>query len=205
MKYLIFDFDGVLADTFEANLQARINLGRVKTRAAALERIHSYFDNKPTHTRNHSLSEAELADFRKRIVEMGTEIGRLGFPMFQEFIDEIKKITDKKVAIVSTGSIVYVKDKALASGLNPTHILTYEDHHSKEEKIEQICKGWGISVKDVYYFTDSKADVYELENFLDRRKIIGASWGFCGYEKLKELLPENQILREFSDIHKIIK
>ena len=204
MKYLIFDFDGVIADTLKANLQARINLGRVKTMEEAILQMNLYFDNKPLHTKNHTLSKDDLAKLTDRIISMGKEIHRLGFNLFEDFVKEIKQIADKKLAIVSTGTQVYVKDKAMSSGLNPTHILTYEDHHSKEKKIEKICKDWGVGINDVYYFTDSKADVYELENFLDREKIIGVSWGYCGYDKLRELLPEKQILREFDGIHKII-
>ncbi len=203
MKYLIFDFDGVLADTLHVNLQSRINLGRVQTMEEALTQLNKYFDNKPAHTRNHSLSQSELKNMGELVIQMGKEVDRLGFNLFDGFITEIKKIADTKIAIVSTGTLVYVKDKAESSGLHPTHILTFEDHHSKEEKIEKICKDWGIDVTDSYYFTDSKADVYELENFLARGKIIGVSWGFCGYDKLRELLPENQILKNFEDIHKI--
>lgn len=44
--------------------------------------------------------------------------------------------------------------------------------------------------------------MYELENFLDKKKIIGCSWGYHGLEKLKEVLPEKQILKNFTDIHR---
>ena len=166
--------------------------------------MNHYFDNKPVHTRNHKLTEVELEKLAERIMAMGQEIARLEFNLFENFVREIKNIADKKLAIVSTGSLVYIKHKVLSSGLNPTHILTFEDHHSKEEKIEKICKDWKVNEKDVYYFTDSKADVYELENFLDRKKIIGVGWGYCGYDKLRELLPEKQILKTFGQIHEAI-
>ncbi|MDO8482215.1 MAG: hypothetical protein Q7S86_00135 [bacterium] len=204
MKYLIFDFDGVLADTLAVNLQARINIGYVRTMEESIAKMHGYFDNRPNHTRDHTLSETELRQVGERITQMGEEIHKLGFNLFDGFFDEIKLITDKKVALVSTGT-VYVKAKPLPEGFNPTHVLGYEDHHSKEEKIEHICKDWGVSVKEIYYFTDSKADVYELENFLDREKIIGVAWGYCGYDKLSQLLPENQILKKFADIRRIFK
>ena len=40
---------------------------------------------------------------------------------------------------------------------------------------------------------------------MDPGKIIGCAWGYQGYDKLLEVLPANQILREFSDIHNVIK
>lgn len=203
MKYLIFDFDGVLADTHQVFLQSKITLGRVKNMEESVAHFHAYFDNKPKHTRDHAMSKEELEAFRVRVMENGVEIAKLGFDLFEGFIDEIKLISDKKLAVVSTGSPIYIIERVMATGLQPTHVLTFADHHSKEEKIETICKDWGVSVKDVYYITDSRADVFELENLLDRKKIIGASWGFCGYEKLRDILPEEQVMKEFSDIHKV--
>ncbi len=57
-------------------------------------------------------------------------------------------------------------------------------------------------MKDVYYFTDTKADVYELESTLGKNKIIGCAWGFSGLDGLRDVLPEKQILRDFKDIHR---
>lgn len=189
----------------QSNLHTRINLGFVKNMDEAVLQMNRYFDNKPKHTRDQTLSQEEHKKFGVWIASFGNEVARLGFRMFDGFIEEIKKIPNKKIAVVSTGAGSYVLAPSLASGLNPTHVLTYENHHSKEEKIEMVCRDWGVSVKDVYYFTDSKADVYELENLLDRGKIIGCSWGYCGYDKLRELLPENQILKDFKDVHGALK
>jgi phosphoserine phosphatase len=50
--------------------------------------------------------------------------------------------------------------------------LAFEDHHSKEEKIEQICRDRGVDVSEVYYFTDTKADVYELQDMIAKNKLI---------------------------------
>lgn len=67
---------------------------------------------------------------------------------------------------MSSGSEEYVQPALIRSGLEPTHVLCFEDHHSKEEKIELICKDRGVNIQDVYYITDSLADVYELKDFL---------------------------------------
>lgn len=201
MKYLIFDFDGVIADTLKSSLEARVNIGLVKTMKEAIEQSNNYFDNKPSHTRDSKFSKSDSIKSNKFVQGLGEEIAKSSFPMFLGFIEEIKKIIDKKVAIVSSGADKYVLVPSRNSGLDPTHILTFDYHHSKEEKIEKICIDWGVSVKDIYYFTDSRADVYELQDFLGKGKIIGVSWGYCGYEKLRELLPEKQVLKNFADIH----
>ena len=90
------------------------------------------------------------------------------------------------------------------TNINPTHILAFEDHHSKEDKIETICTDWGVTPNDVYYFTDSLADAYELQDFISPEKLIGVAWGFCGREVLlKELKPE-YILDTSYDIHRVL-
>jgi leucyl-tRNA synthetase len=43
--------------------------------------------------------------------------------------------------------------------------------------------------------------VFELENSVGREHIIGCAWGWHGYDKLREVLPEKNILREFKDIN----
>ncbi|MBP7885472.1 hypothetical protein KAZ93_04985 [Patescibacteria group bacterium] len=60
--------------------------------------------------------------------------------MFDAFIDEIKKLKNVHIAIVTSNSIDIVNHKRDALVFTPTHILGIEDHHSKEEKIEQICR-----------------------------------------------------------------
>ncbi len=202
-KYLIFDFDGVVGDTFEASLRARVTSGYAKDRDDALAQMEEYFDKKPYHAKGHTMTDEMVAWNQRFTAEYGAQMNAEGFDLFAEFIAEIKKIKNTKIAIVSSGSKLYIENKIAVSGLDATHVLTFEDHHSKEEKIASICKAWEISEQDAFYFTDTKADVYELEEFLDRRNIIGCAWGYHGFEKLKEVLPENQILKNYTDIHNV--
>ncbi len=202
-KYLIFDFDGVIGDTFEACVASQMTMDGDKSREEVIESMTKYFSNKPNHVKGHSLTEAEVAaklDWTRRF---GEAMAKINYPLFSDFNKELQRIPNTKIAIISAGSSLYIKNRIQETGLNPTHVLTYEDHHSKEEKIEQVCKEWGISMQDVYYFTDSKADVYELENCMDRKKIIGCAWGYCGYDLLKELLPDEQILKVPQDVHRL--
>lgn len=203
--YLIFDFDGVLADTYASHIQARFNIGSAKDIEDSKTLTSLYFDNKHDHGRDRPQSLEERKRSQEWILLFGKELKRLGFKMFDHFIKEVKKIPHTQIAIVSSGAREYVKERSLACGLNPTHVLTFEDHHSKEEKIELIANDWNVSVKDIYYITDSKADVYELVGFLDPKKILGVAWGYCGEKKLLEVLPENQILKAPEDIHKMLE
>ena len=199
-KYFIFDFDGVLGDTWQAAITARVRMGH-KEKDVVAEML-KYFNKKPHHTRDSVRTQEQIDEDLSWTGKFGEEMIKEKFALFNGFIAEIKKYKKAKYAVVSSGSNIYVKPSLKKSGLKFDHILTFEDHHSKEEKIEQICKDWGVDVKDVYYFTDTKADVYELENFLDRDKLIGCAWGFSGLEMLKEVLPEKQILKDFKDLRR---
>jgi hypothetical protein len=83
------------------------------------------------------------------------------------------------------------------------HIYGCETSLSKEHKVEMVCKNWKIELTKCKYFTDSKTDVIELLDILQLNQIIGCAWGWQGEKKLKEILPQDQILIEFADIKKV--
>jgi len=203
MKYLIFDFDGVLGDTYELNLESRIRMGDAKDRADSIRQMQEYFSAKPHHVRGDHFTSEHKKNHDDWSHRYAVEASKIKYEMFNIFIREIKKIKNAKIAVVSAGFDLYSKGPLEKSGLMYTHFLAGNHDHSKENKIEQVCKDWGVDVKDVYYFTDTQADIYELENLLDRKKIIGCAWGYQGEQKLQEVLPDNQILKSFGDIHEL--
>jgi phosphoserine phosphatase len=198
-KYLIFDFDGVLGNTFESRNKV-IQEMENKSRDEVILSGDQYF-TKSNHTRDSNLSVDTLNEMQIWTKTFGKLLNKTGFPLFTDFIKEILKIENTKLAIVSSGSSIYIKPKIKETGLDFTHVMSFEDHHSKEEKVEQICKDWNISVKDIYFFTDSISDVVELENLIDRNKIYGCSWGYQGYDKLATVLGKKHIFKDYSDIH----
>lgn len=202
-KYLIFDFDGVLADTFNETIHAHSIIHGINL-AEAQKKMMKYFSNLPHHTRASVRTKEEIAEDFDFSQKFGQLILDSKFKLFAGFIREIQKYKNAKIAVVSSGSRKYVVPAIKKSGLKTSHILAFEDHHSKEEKIEKVCKDWGIDIGEAYYFTDTKADVYELQNMLAPGKLIGCAWGFQGLEGLKEVLPERQILKDFKDLHRIL-
>ena len=204
-KYLIFDFDGVIGDTFEAAAQSRLAMGADENLTVARREVIEYASKKPIHTRDHTLTPEQLEQQHEWTKRFGTAMSKQNIRLFNEFVTEIIKIQNAKIAIVSSGSALYVEPGIKKSKLKPTHIFSYETHHSKEEKIEKICKDWGVALTDVYYFTDSKADVFELKDFIAKEKIIGCAWGYLGQKELETVLPKNQILENYSDIHALFE
>ncbi len=201
-KYLIFDFDGVLGDTWEALVQSTNLDSKHPSLEYTTQSLIEHFET-PKFARSREVSEEELSKEIAWHKDFSLLINKIGFKLFDGFVSEIKKLQNTKLAVVSSGSQYIVKPALTNSGLDFTHILCFEDHQSKEEKIERICKDWGVEVKEIYYFTDTKADVLELERSLDKTKIVGCSWDFHGYDRLNEVLPGQQILKEFGNIQGI--
>jgi HAD superfamily hydrolase (TIGR01549 family) len=202
MKYFIFDFDGVLADSWDLTVrwnQDRANLSRVDTE----QRLHEYF-LKPKHPKQTPYTEQEKAEQQELLYSIPNHYGSNVFPLFQGFIDELNELKDTKMAVVSSGPSSAVVATLATTTLQFTHILCFDDHHSKEEKIARICKDWSVDPSEIYYFTDTLADYHELKNYLNPTKIIGCSWGFHGYRTLAMEIPTRQILRQFNDIQNII-
>jgi phosphoglycolate phosphatase-like HAD superfamily hydrolase len=201
MQHLIFDFDGVIGNTYnaweEAQKQLLIKAGDL---TEPFVDLNTHAIRRPVYARNHTLTDYEMLLLSNKLIAGGKKVYELGFELFDDFVNAIKKIDNCKIAIVSSGSQIYVLPALAKSGLKLSHILAYEDHHSKEEKIEIVCRDWGINVDDVYYFTDTLADVFELQNMINPNKLIGVSWGYCTTEQLlTELAPEN-ILKSPTDL-----
>ena len=202
-NYLIFDFDGVIGDTKKASAQATAIVNGMSYEDALADNMQ-YASHKPNHTRSHSLSEEEMKNLYDWTVAFGTFMKESHFPLFTDFVKEIEDINSKHKAVVSSGSQLYVIPSVAQTNINPTHILAFENHHSKEEKIETICRDWGVSIQDVFYFTDTLADVYELKDCIAKDKLIGVSWGYCGKDLLLKELEDKNILNVPSDIKQIL-
>ena len=198
-KYFIFDSDGVLWDTFEDVIQAKIAMWEEENNAR--NSTIQYASKKPHHSKNHTLSHEQIKEYDDWMFQFGEIMATKNIKLFEEFIKNIQKIDPAKIAIVSSGSNKLINKYIWNMWLNFTHVLCHEDHHSKEEKIDLVCKDWWINYKDVYYFTDTLADYYELKDFLDSNKIIWCAWWYLWAEKLETEIKKSNILYHFDDIN----
>ena len=205
MKNLIFDFDGVLANSFAAIAYAEEKLYKLSSSTEAENRLHEFFqtnpDDVPTYGTTNTSDQEQLTEAK----HFTQYINDYGFDLFPNVIAEIKAITDARLAIVSTNMLSLITEHVTPTGLNFSHILGYEESESKIQKITQVCRDWNISLDDAYYLTDTLRDVYELRNLLPEDKLIGVAWGFCGAEVLAEELKPEYILQKPADIHTLFR
>jgi len=200
--HLIFDFDGVIGDTYHQVAAANKVLVGHSDIQTSYKWIANYYSKKTQHGKDKT--KEEIAIWIEFFVKTGEMLLASNFNLFEDFVVEIAKIKNAKLAVVSSGTKNYINPALAKTKLDFTHVLGFEEHHSKEQKIAQICQDWGVDKNQVYYFTDTKTDVWELENYLDFKKIIGCSWGYQGYDLLLEVLPQDQILQKPTDLHTVL-
>lgn len=204
MKHLIFDFDGVLGDSKQAIAETHVEIRDVPDMTAAFEMIERFFTSKAPLGKEIS-DPVALARKKEWISRFSPVLLRRGIPFFDGFIHEIGKLVGQvRLAVVTSGSRVYIDPFVAQIPLLFDQVLCFEDSLSKEVKISTICRNWQVSEKDVYYFTDSNADVHELEHQLTRTKLAGCTWGYVGAKWLEKVLPTDQILYKFSDLHQYL-
>ncbi|MCA9364628.1 MAG: HAD family hydrolase [Candidatus Moranbacteria bacterium] len=202
MKNIIFDFDGVLGDSYDACHYASCILDNL-TPEDCHRSLQRYFST-PHFSRSRTFTPEYLSERQEWMREFEKHQIEKGFSLFDGFINEVSTISDARFSIVTSGSKGYITPLLKPVSLSFSHILDFFDHHSKETKVEMICQDWRICPKEVYYVTDTQSDVLELREIMDPAKIIGCAWGYQGYDALQEVLPSRQIMQDFSDVHMMI-
>ncbi len=203
-KYLIFDFDGVILDSWSATLEAHYRLQTELTKAQIKDKLLNDRLVKPRYTSDKKYTPEqlkELMEFRKREYDIKAEVG---LKLFRGFVNELKKLKNVKMAIVSTAYQPVLEQFAGEAGLNFDFIDGFSENFSKVKSIKRIAEDWGTDLNELYFFTDTIRDIIEVKNILNPNRIIGCGWGFHGYQRLKEVLPEEQILQNFKDVHKVL-
>lgn len=204
--YLIFDFDGVIADSIDS-IAFALKSGWLQFRflpVIIIKKLIINAVNKPIHSTKQVVSLNKKINILKdyqHIAKILVTQGRT--KVFDGFIYQLHKIMKTKnckLAIVSSGSEIYINSVLKNIDLPFEYIYGVETSLSKENKVRLVCQNWKINLDQCVYFTDSKTDVIELNQILKLEQIIGCAWGFQGYKKLKQILPENQILKEFTDV-----
>jgi phosphoglycolate phosphatase-like HAD superfamily hydrolase len=210
VHYLIFDFDGVIADSLDSVAFA-LKRGWPPLKffpTKFIKKVIVKFVDKPVHARNQQLTEKKESKLIKDYQHIAKVlVAQNRTRVFEGLVDELRlllKSKNCKLAIVSSGSESYINSVMHHVDLPFDYIYGVETSLSKEAKVEKVCRNWNVDTSQCKYFTDSKTDVIELINIIELSQIVGCSWGWQGYKKLKQILPENQILKEFVDIRKVV-
>ncbi|MBR9702094.1 HAD family hydrolase [Candidatus Pacearchaeota archaeon] len=194
MKAIVFDFDGVIADTYD------FNMGLVK------EVGHNVSDEdfKAHHDCN-CLEKPKIAftgesynNFLKKYLERITRVKSF-FTL--ENIQAIKKISS--LYIISS-----TKEQSIKKFLDYNNlsyfdaILGYDFHKSKVEKFKYLLKKYNLKPDEVVFVTDTLGDILEANKV--NVKTIAVDYGFHDLNRLKRGSPF-EIVSNFDELLKVIK
>jgi HAD superfamily hydrolase (TIGR01549 family) len=203
MNHIIFDFDGVMARSLEDDTKALIMLNTfpdLTPEQINEQTIESY--QKIKYAKLMTLGKNEIDQKIAWCKEYAKCVLSYENVIYWEFVEAVKEIKNAKLAIVTSGSMDFIKVFVARFGIEFDQILTIEDGLSKQDKVEKVCKKWNIDVKNSFYITDTVSDVLELREIMNPSRIYGCAWGWSGLERLRQVLPDNQIFVEFEDVLK---
>jgi phosphoglycolate phosphatase-like HAD superfamily hydrolase len=206
-KYnLIFDFDGVLADTLIPISKA---YKEIFDSPKSIEEIQqeifiNYTKNSLTANIHAENDPKKIKEEKEWIQNINAKLTEIGFEMFATVFDEMKNIPEARFAIVSSSTEKMIRSNIINRGIKFDLILGCDTSLSKQEKVQMVLDKWEIPAEESYYITDTISDVIELRDMMGIDRIIGCSWGWHGFELLRTVLPIEQIMDEPFEIHRII-
>jgi len=205
-KYVIFDFDGTLADTEEANfviyqkLAEKYNLrnitmdelGRLKKMHA--KEVIAYIELKKRYL-------PFLLKKGKNLLTQDIKNISLCKPDIFHIIGNLKKM-GIKTAIITTNSKTNVKLFLEAHDVDIFDIIVSAGMFGKESKMKKIVKKAKINIDEFLYVGDEIRDITAARNA--KMDIASVGWGYNTVESLKKHEPDYLIFEpsELIDICK---
>ena len=191
MNY-IFDFDGVLADTFEPYvefIQANFFLSREMSINLIMK--HTLRNDKP------KMFERMLEKFNMEKLEkfLATKPGIL----FKDRLDQILELQGSK-CILSRNYTEFVKDimHDYTNIFEP--ILGFNDAENKTLGFALLRDRYSIDLQDSIFVTDTVGDILEAKQFFPENRIFAVDWGFNTPEQLSEVIIKSQIISNIRQI-----
>jgi phosphoglycolate phosphatase len=184
LKAIIFDFDGVIADTFDLS----IGINREVNRFISKKNFRDHHDGNIFEQSVIKFSEEQTEYWLKRYHELAEE--RHFFPLKRQ----IKMFSSKnKLFIISSSAERSIK-KYLKLGHADGYfkkILGRDTHRSKIEKFKMIFKKYKIKPSECVFVTDTLGDLREAKKV--GVPTIAVTWGYHGKTRLKRGKPDAMI------------
>lgn len=176
-RILVFDFDGVIIDSFETcwNImrEAEPNLTVEEYRARFEGNINASIANK---------TSVRQTDFFTKYEAIITDL-----PAFPGMVEVIKTLSTHYLLFIvssTTTALItkYLEHYSLLEYF--TKVLGNDVSESKEKKLRSILKTHKVSPKDVLFITDTLGDLKEVHAV--SIKGLAVTWGFNSEETLKK-------------------
>lgn len=175
-KVVIFDFDGVIADTFSFCYKIRNEFSPLTQ-----DEYRKWFEGNI----NDVLKIKPHPNFFDSYTPQ-----LLNCPPKEEVVETIKKLAKHKVLVIVSSTITssikpYLDNFGLTDYFK--EILGNEIESSKIKKLQMVLGKYSISPSDTVYITDTLGDIKEAEKC--GIKSIAVSWGYHPIETLERGKP----------------
>ena len=200
MKLILFDFDGVLANTTEISykIHAEKNKGLTKERWQEFA-FGNFWENynKAVKEGKHIPADDNYYDSYKKALDTLNI-----HDVLHESILSLAK--DYKLAIISSSNSSYINDFLEKEGILKyfSDVFGVDTHTSKILKIKNILQKYDLKPKDAVFITDTLGDIKEANEC--KVKSIGVTWGLHEREILEREKPF-KIIGNPADLVKTIK
>lgn len=191
MDIIIFDYDGVIADSLDYvvsvynKLSPKYGLEKLKNKEEFTELFNgNFFDG---------LKEAGIKDEVSKpfLSEMADELANNveNTPVFNGMKDALKELSEKYRLIIITSNLKRVIESALEKNdiKEIEEVVGAREGKSKVKKIEKVKKENPES--KIYYVGDTTGDVYEGREA--GATTVAVSWGFHKRQKLESSEPDH--------------
>ena len=205
-KYIIFDFDGTLADTEEANFV-------IYQKLAEKYNLRSITMDELGHLKKmHAREVMAYIELKKRYLPFLLKKGkslltqdikniRLCKPDIFHTIGKLKEM-GIKTAIITTNSKTNVKLFLEAHNADVFDLIVSATMFGKESKMKRIVKKKKLSLGEFLYVGDEIRDIIAAKNA--GMDIVSVGWGYNTVESLKKYGPDYLIF-EPSELIEICK
>lgn len=186
-KFVLFDFDGVIADSWSvAYTTARTvfpGLGEEKYRKMFEGNVYEAHDAMVSDEKPERGTDEDWFDIYTPMFEKEARL-------FDGMKEVIETLSHDYILIIVSSTIT----SPIQGFLEKHHIGRYfsevmgaDVHTSKHEKIKMIFKKYDVFAEDCVFITDTLGDMREARKA--EVGSIGVSWGFHGKDALKEAEP----------------
>lgn len=195
MKTFVFDFDGVIVDTFEP-----YSMFLSKFMKISPQKARNYVHEHSKNNSKQSLIKMVVKNFYMGRFEK--YLLRQEDLIIPDVLENIKKLPGNKYIISRNHSRIC--NDLLGSDVNVfNHIYGYNDTKNKVEAFKQIILQDGVLKSDIIFVSDTVGDYKEVATFLDSHQIWLDVWGFNSKEDILSFDNTIQILETPSDITKL--
>lgn len=182
---LLFDFDGVIVDSYDATYK----IMRHEDPGLTSDNYKQWFNGNVAKTVRSKISAAAVKDFFKRYLKQAASL-----PLVPGMLELIKQqAKEKQLFIVSSTDTRSIRAFLDETGLGKyfTEVCGYESGVTKTEKILEIRQVYNLSKQDCLFITDTVGDV--REGLVAGVSTIAVSWGYHSSGELAAAGPENVV------------